>query len=526
MARNHAQLIGYLHGCVWRVVDSYLDHMRYPENPIRHLLPQARWPGKEEAARSLLFAPIAIGPVTLESRTWVPAMVPWRSTEEGFVTQNILDWYGRFAAGRPGAIVVEATGIRDIPSGPLLRIGHDRFLPGLRELVETVRRESGGHTRLLIQIIDFLSVKRRPPKDKYFARFLRLTGSHRERLVEQTGDEGWLTKEDAEVRGFLFQAPEEMLEAVLTARELESLRFGYRERVTDTEFAHMRELPEVLPEIFAAGALRAREAGFDGVELHYAHAYTMASFLSAKNDRSDGYGGAREQRVRLPLEVFRAVRDTVGGDYAVGVRFLGDEAIEGGSHLEDAVYFGVEFARAGFDYLSVSKGGKFDDAKQPKVGHAVYPYTGPSGYECMPTVLSDARGPFGRNVPLAAAIKRAVNESGLATPVITSGGISTFEMAEEILRNGEADIIGAARQSLADPDWFLKARLGRGDEVRRCVFTNYCEGLDQMHKQVTCKLWDRERLDEPGITRSLDGRRRLIPPKWEGLEDDPDRATR
>jgi len=303
---------------------------------------------------------------------------------------------------------------------------------------------------------------------------------------------------------------------VLDERELESLRYGYRERVTDMDLPHVRQLPDVLPAIFAAAAVRAREAGFDGVELHFAHAYTMASFLSAKNNRPDGYGGVRENRVRLPLEVYRAVRKRVGRDYTVGVRFLGDEAIEAGSHLEDAVYFGVEFARAGFDYLSVSKGGKFDDAKQPKVGHAVYPYTGRSGYECMPTVLSDERGPFGRNVPLAAAIKRSVNRVGFATPVITSGGIATFEQAEAILRNGEADIIAAARQSLADPDWFLKTRLGRGDEIRRCVFTNYCEGLDQMHKQVTCKLWDRVNLDEPGITMSDDGRRRLVPPRWGG----------
>jgi 2,4-dienoyl-CoA reductase-like NADH-dependent reductase (Old Yellow Enzyme family) len=258
--------------------------------------------------------------------------------------------------------------------------------------------------------------------------------------------------------------------------------------------------------------LRAREAGFDGVELHYAHAYTMASFLSAKNHRSDGYGGSRENRVRLPLEVYRAVRGRVGRDYTVGVRFLSDEVIEHGSHLEDAVFFGVELARAGLDYLSVSKGGKFDDAKQPKVGQSVYPYTGRSGYECMPTVLSDERGPFGRNVPLAAAIKRAVNQDGFQTPVVTSGGIATFEQAEAILRRGEADIIAAARQSLADPDWFLKMRAGRGDEIRRCVFTNYCEGLDQMHKQVTCKLWDRVGLDEPRITMSDDGRRRMVAP--------------
>jgi 2,4-dienoyl-CoA reductase-like NADH-dependent reductase (Old Yellow Enzyme family) len=241
----------------------------------------------------------------------------------------------------------------------------------------------------------------------------------------------------------------------------------------------------------------------------------MASFLSAKNNRPDGYGGPRENRVRLPLEVFRAVRERVGDDYTVGVRYLGDESIEHGSDLDDAVYFGVEFARAGFDYLSVSKGGKFDDAKQPKVGHAVYPYTGRSGYECMPTVLSDERGPFSRNVPLASAIKRAVNNAGFATPVVTSGGIATFEQAEAILRRGEADIIAAARQSLADPDWFLKIRAGRGDEIRRCVFTNYCEGLDQMHKKVTCKLWDRVDLDESGITMSDDGKRRLVPPRWE-----------
>jgi 2,4-dienoyl-CoA reductase-like NADH-dependent reductase (Old Yellow Enzyme family) len=488
--------------------------MWHPENPVRHAIPETRWPTAEEAARSLVFTPVELGTVKLENRTWVPAMVPWRATEDGFVTPNIIEWYGRFASGRPGAIVVEATGVRDIASGPLLRIGHDRFIPGLRKLVETVKRESDGHTRLFIQIIDFLSVKRRPQKEKYFARFLDLRQRHRDLIADATSNAGWLEASDDDVRAYLSSAPDELLERVLDERELESLRYGYRERVTDMELPHVRDLPRVLPEIFAAAALRARETGFDGVELHFAHAYTMASFLSAKNSRPDGYGGSLENRARLPLEVYRAVRERVGRDYTVGVRFLGDEAIEGGSHLDDAVYFGVEFARAGFDYLSVSKGGKFDDAKQPKVGQAVYPYTGRSGYECMPTVLSDDRGPFGRNVPLAAAIKQAVNKAGFATPVVTSGGIAMFEQAEAILRNGEADIIAAARQSLADPDWFLKIRLGRGDEIRRCVFTNYCEGLDQMHKQVTCKLWDRVNLDEPGISMSDDRRRRLVPPRW------------
>lgn len=488
--------------------------MWHPENPIRHHIPDTRWPTAAEAEGSVLFSPVQIGGVTLTSRTWVPAMVPWRATEDGLVTTNIVDWYRRFAAGRPGAIVVEATGIRDIASGPLLRIGHDRFIPGLRQLVDCVRRASKGDTRLFIQIIDFLRVNRRPEKQKYFARFFQPARHHRQALSELLRNEDWINAPEADLRGFLTTAPDQVLDQVLNPRELQALKFGYREMVTDTHLPHIKDLPAILPETFAAAAVRAREAGFDGVELHYAHAYTMAGFLSARNNRDDGYGGPPEDRIRLPIEVYNEVRRRVGSDYVVGVRFLGDEVIEGGTRINDAKYFGLRFAQAGFDYLSISKGGKFEDAKQPKVGQAVYPYTGRSGYECMPTVLSDQIGPFGRNVPLAATIKSVVNAGGYQTPVVTSGAVATFELAEAILRKGEADIIGSARQSLADPDWFLKVRTGHGAQVRRCVFTNYCEGLDQMHKQVTCKLWDREDLNEPSVSLSDDGRRRLIAPPW------------
>lgn len=486
---------------------------KFPQ-PIKHTLPETRWPTAAEAANSLLFQPIRVGPLTLESRTWVPAMVPWRATEDGLMTQDNLDWYRRFAEGQPAAIVVEATGVRDIPSGPLLRIGHDRFLSGLKQLVQTVRTASEGHTKLFIQIIDFLSVKRRPDPQKYFLKFLKITKRHRDVLAELTQDSAWLDSDEQEIRRFLVAAPDETIERILDRRELESLRFGYRESVTDTDLPHIRDLPQVLPQIFAEAAWRAREAGFDGVELHYAHAYTMAGFLSALNDRDDGYGGPRENRVRLPLEVYEAVRQRVGDDYVVGVRFLADEVIAGGNRINDAVYFGVEFAKAGFDYLSISKGGKFEDAEQPKVGQAVYPYTGKSGYECMPTTLSDERGPFGRSVPLVAEIKKAVNAAGFQIPIVATGGITTFDQAEAILQRRDADIIGMARQALADPDWFIKVKTGHGEDVRRCTYTNYCEALDQAHRQVTCKLWDRKELDEPGIAMALDGRRRLLPPQW------------
>src|SRR5438093_499162 len=372
------------------VVSAVVERLK-----IRHRLPAARWPTREEAARARLFQPARIGPIVAEQRTWVPAMVPWRATEDGFVTNEVLAWYARFAEGRPGVLVVEATGIRDIASGPLLRIGDDRFVPGLRQLVDTVRDKSAGHTRLFIQAIDFVAVRRRPEPEKFLRRFLEI-----------------------------------------------------------------------------------------------------------------------DTAVRLRLEVLRAARARVGADYVVGIRYLGDDVVAGGSDVQDAAWFGARFAEAGVDYLSVSKGGRFEDAKQPRVGEAVYPYTGRSGYECMPTVLSDARGPFGRNVPLAARIRGAVRETGRDTPIVTSGGIGTFEQAETILERGDADFVGAARQSLADPDWFRKIRLGYGHLVRRCEFTNYCEGLDQQHKQVTCKLWDRVNVDAPDTRLARDGKRRLAPPSW------------
>jgi len=478
-----------------------------PPQRIKWKPAPGRWPTQDEAARSRLFAPVAIGRMHLESRTWVPAMVPWRATEDGFVTDENLAWYERFARGRPGAIVVEATGIRDVPSGPLLRIGHDRFLPGLRELAQTVRRASDGHTRLLIQVIDFLAVRRRPDPEKFFARFLEIQPWHRERL----GGEDW---PEVQVRTVLAGLPEDELARVLETRELEALRFGYRERVTDMDLAHVRELPRVLPELFAQAGRRARAAGFDGVELHYAHAYTMASFLSRLNDRTDGYGGAREHRVRLPLEVFRRVRDVAGADFTIGCRFLAEECVAGGNTVEDTAFFGVEFARAGMDFLSLSRGGKFDDAKQPAVGWAAYPYTGPSGYECMPQYVSDERGPFGRNVDPTSAIRAAVRAAGFSTPVVVTGGIHGFDQAEALLAEDKADVVGFARQSLADPDWFRKVRLGDGAAVRVCEYTNYCEALDQKHQQVTCQLWDREALDEPGVARTKDGKRRLVPPAW------------
>ena len=295
----------------------------------------------------------------------------------------------------------------------------------------------------------------------------------------------------------------------------EALEFGYRERVTDMEHAHIRDLPEVLPTLFADAAARAEQAGFDGVELHYAHAYTMASFLSRTNTRADGYGGSRARtacafRSKSSPQCARRV----GNGFAVGCRFLADECIDGGSAVDDAVYFGVAFARAGMDFLSTSRGGKFDDAKQPDVGAAAYPYTGPQRLRVHAAVhfrraraVRPQRG-ADRGDPQRGPRCRLRHAGGLAPAASTISN-----MAEDYLARGVCDIVGAARQSLADPDWFRKTFLGLGGEVRLCEYTNYCEGLDQKHKPVTCKLWDKLPSAD-GERRTPDGKRRLTAPAW------------
>jgi len=252
------------------------------------------------------------------------------------------------------------------------------------------------------------------------------------------------------------------------------------------------EIDRIVEE-FGDAVARAREAKFDGAELHSAHAYTLASFLSRTNSRKDEYGDETlEGRLRLISRIFENIRRKVGKDFPVGVRFLADEFIKDGYTVNDAKLIGLRLAQLGAAYLSLSVGGKFEDAIHLP-GQVPYPYTGYSGDRCMP-------GDWYPAVPHAhfsAEIKAFVKAHGFNTPVATAGKISDPDDAERLLSTGAVDIIGIARGLLADPDWPHKVRQNERERIVKCDYCNVCKHLDGAHMKVVCALWPQGALQAP-----------------------------
>lgn len=258
-------------------------------------------------------------------------------------------------------------------------------------------------------------------------------------------------------------------------------RSGWRQTI---DMLSMQDI-EAIISAFGDAAARAQDAGYDGVELHSAHAYTLSSFLSRRNPRRDRYDGRTlEGRLALFGEVYERVRARVGPSWPVGVRFLAEEAIKDGYTVDDAKLIALRMAKLGVAYISLSVGGKFEDAIL-KEGQPPYPYTGYSGDRCMP----GDQYPALPHAPLVATIKRFINAHGLTTPIVSVGKISDPGEAEGLLQRGDADIIGMARQLLADPDWPRKLAEGRAEQIIRCIYCNVCKNLDENFKEVTCFLW-------------------------------------
>ncbi len=223
---------------------------------------------------------------------------------------------------------------------------------------------------------------------------------------------------------------------------------------------------EQIVEDFIQGARRARDAGFDVVEIHCAHTYTLADFLSRRtNRRWDDFGGDVYGRFRIVGDIVKGIRATLGPDFPFFARIDADEFIISGNTLVHSRVIARELERLGIDCIDVTCGVRFDDG-------------GAKGY-------SDIRGkpmteyPDGPNVYLAEDIKKQVK-----VPIIAVGKLGTPSFAESVIREGRADMVAMARPLIADPLWVKKVRDGRPELLQRCVYCTSC-------------LWKRRREADP-----------------------------
>lgn len=270
---------------------------------------------------------------------------------------------------------------------------------------------------------------------------------------------------------------------------LKVAKTGWRQTVDMLTAAEIDQIVEQ----FGDAVARAREAGFDGAELHSAHAYTLSSFLSRTNPRTDEYGGQTlEGRLRLIGRVMQNVRRKAGADFPVGVRFNGEEFIKNGYTVEDSKLIALRFAELGFDYLSMTAGGKFEDAVHTP-GHVLFPYSGYSGDRAMPGDWL----PRALNVRVAAEVKSFLLSRGHRVPLAVAGKLSDPADAERVLQEGAADMVAIARGLLADPDWPAKVKRGELDSIVQCDYCNVCKTMDGTHRAVICALWPKNSLQAP-----------------------------
>jgi len=223
-------------------------------------------------------------------------------------------------------------------------------------------------------------------------------------------------------------------------------------------------------QCFADAAVRVKKAGFDGVEIHGGTGYLIDQFLSPfSNQRTDEFGGSLENRMRFSLEVFDAVKSAVGADFPIGHRFLADEALPGGFGLEDGKVWANELERMGVAYLSVMYG-TYNSFFLPE--YAENEKT--EGY------MSFYAGEIKKTVP--------------NIPIIAAGRIQSPQMAEKIIEEGKADIVGLARVLFADPLWPKKAAGEIDDPINPCRNTcTLCMKRVMQGKPVFCARWEKDR---------------------------------
>ena len=345
-----------------------------------------------------IFNPLTVKNMTIKNRIVMTPMGTNYGEQNGEMSFLHMDYYEQRAKGGVGLIIVENASV-DSPQGSngttQLRIDHDNYIPRLFKLCETVH-------------------------------------SHGACIAVQINHAG-----AAALSSRINMQP-------VSASNLPSKKGGEIPRPLQKE-----EITAIV-KIYGEAAKRAQVAGFDAVEIHAGHSYLISQFLSpTTNNRTDEFGGSKENRARFAKMVMDEVRSQVGPMFPIMIRISADELVEGGNTLEDTLEL-LEYFAEEADIIDVSAG-----------------LTGSIQYQIDANYLKDGWRSF-----MAKAVKEKFNK-----PVITTGNIRNPKIAEEILEDGDADLIGMGRGLIAEPEWVNKVESGREDELRKCISCNIgCAG--------------------------------------------------
>lgn len=355
-----------------------------------------------------LFQPGKVGNVELRNRFVVPPMESNLGTTDGYITEEMIEYYRRRAAGGFGLIIIEVVAVDRKGRAITNQIGlwDDEQIAGMRKLIDAVHKEGA---KVLLQL-HHCGRQTVPPI----------------------------------IFGETPEAPSRIACPVMDCIPNEMTN----ERVW-----------EVINE-FGDAALRAKEAGADGVEVHGAHGYLVAQFMSNHaNKRTDEFGGDFAGRMKFPTEIFKNIRSKVGEDFLMTFRFGHDEKVHGGRTLEESVAVARWAEDCGVDAVHISI----------------------MTYASMQYMSASPEMPAGFNMFPTKVIKEAVK-----IPVITVGRYNPY-IAENALLNGCADFVSFGRASIADPELPNKVKEGRMDEISPCIgCTQSCIDYLNAGKHLSC----------------------------------------
>jgi 2,4-dienoyl-CoA reductase-like NADH-dependent reductase (Old Yellow Enzyme family) len=354
-----------------------------------------------------LFSPFEVQGKKVKNRLVVPAMVTSYCDTDGNVTERYIAYHEAKAKGGFGLIITEANLITsgDRAFSKQAGLWHDGQIEGHSKLTERVHKHG---TVIIAQLI------------------------HNGRQTNERAAGGKIYAPSAIQCPFSPDMPVELTEDMI----------------------------EKLVGAFSESALRAKKSGYDGVEVHGAHGYLIAQFMSPySNKRTDKYGGNLMNRLRFPIEIIESIRQKCGEGFIVAFRISGDELIEGGLTIEDTKAITMILESAGIDMIHVSAG------------------TYASSEVIIPTNSIN----HGWNVHSAEEIKKVCS-----IPVITVGRINDPILAESVIKSGKADFVAMGRASLTDPELPNKAQAGKFEDIRQCIgCTVGCLGL--LYKDVPIK---------------------------------------